>query len=92
MRLKIRVGLDQGLNHFRVLFCGGPHQGRLILNRLGRVDVRAVDEQHPDGVRTAGPGTRHERRFTRANRCIRIGAGLQEQFHERGACIGACLR
>ena len=65
---EIRMRVDERLHHVRVTLRRGPHQRRLVLRRLFRVDRRAVLDQHTNRVHAAGLRASHQRSFAGGDR------------------------
>ncbi len=83
MRLAIRICacLEQRVDDFGVTFCSGPHQRRLLLKRIRRIHIDATIEQQAHSRKTAGTRGGHQRCLAFRMRALRIGAGLEEEFH-----------
>ena len=62
-RVQRGAGMDQRLHDGRVIFGRRPHQGRLTVPPLRRVDVRSVGQEHLNGVDLSRPGRDHQRRL-----------------------------
>ncbi len=89
---EIGMRLDERLHDIGVTLRGGPHQRRLILRWLFRVDGRAVLDQNANRVRAAAPRASHQRSFSSGYGCVWIAARFQQQPHQRGISVGAGFR
>jgi hypothetical protein len=56
MSLQIGVCLDERFHNGRVMFRRGPHQRRLVLRRLLRINRCVAGDQHADSVRIPALG------------------------------------
>ena len=85
-RLEVRAIFHQHGDRVAVAFTGRPHQGRLLLPALLRVDLGAVRDQQLQRVDSADPRGDHQRGFAFGGRGIDLGAGLEQDFdHARVA-------
>ena len=91
-RLKFRTMLNEQSDDVRMMLRDGPHERRLVLRRLLRVDVGSTGNQHPNSVGTAGAGARHDRRLAGTNRRIWIGPGFEQPLYQRRVSVGARQR
>ena len=64
LAIDIGAGLDQHVDHVDVAFRGGPHQGRRLLERLGRVHIDAASQQQAYCGHASGSCRGQERRLT----------------------------
>ena len=93
VRLKIRIRLDQRLQHLRMLFARRPTSTRFD-SAFGSLAFTSAPRT--SSMRTASalpaPRARHQRRLARSDRRVGVCAGFQKQINERGASVRARLR
>ena len=89
---EIRPGIDERLRNFCVTLRRRPHQRRLPAPVVFTVNTSTAGEQRLHRVERARPRGRHQRGFP-ARKCgVRIRAGCQEPFDQRGVSIRAGQR
>jgi hypothetical protein len=94
VRFDVRIGfrVEQRFDNVCVALGGGPHERRLLLIGVGRVDVRACFEQQPDGFGVTRVRCRHQRGLALAVGNLEVASGPEQRLDDRRSAGAAGLK
>jgi hypothetical protein len=89
LSLNVCAMLDEDLNCGCMAFISRPHQWCRAVLRFFRIYIRAMIEQHFDGIHVSGACRLHERSSSEGLPLIRIGARSEQCCDDAGIAIDA---